>query len=249
MNTFFIWIISIVVVVVLIFVGVQIVGRQADDGVPSISSIEIDSPDLIVHGENLAKVELRAIPTGTEIRESDHLTLGTATLLKVEEGTQVWIFPIPVEPVLATEIYAVGFDEENKRVGEVSLDQRGATAIHDALWGNQDQSPVPTGGTSREVALREGQSGAFGDFAIKLIDVTNDSRCPEGVTCIWAGEVVMTITFNSGGAVKSLSMSSTGQPEVFGGYAVKVIDVLPQKAQGMDVNTTNYTVRFLVTKI
>lgn len=31
------------------------------------------------------------------------------------------------------------------------------------------------------------------DKEIVLVKVTNDSRCPEGVTCIWAGEVIIEV--------------------------------------------------------
>ncbi|GHF95461.1 hypothetical protein GCM10017783_04210 [Deinococcus piscis] len=38
------------------------------------------------------------------------------------------------------------------------------------------------------VQLRPGELGTLGQARVALLSV-NDSRCPEGVACIWAGEV------------------------------------------------------------
>jgi hypothetical protein len=46
--------------------------------------------------------------------------------------------------------------------------------------------------------LKLGEEIVFDDFSVKFIKVISDSRCPESVTCIWAGEaeVLLGITFN-----------------------------------------------------
>ena len=43
----------------------------------------------------------------------------------------------------------------------------------------------------QEVELKIGQIASIQgeQFKVKFIEVTNDSRCPEGATCIWQGEV------------------------------------------------------------
>jgi hypothetical protein len=91
----------------LVYVGMN---RQGGGytGEPTITAMEIDKPDFIFHGSNLSRVEVRAIPTGTEIPEVDRMFLGNATLLRQEQGEQVWIFPIPKEPLSVTEFVAVG---------------------------------------------------------------------------------------------------------------------------------------------
>ncbi len=47
----------------------------------------------------------------------------------------------------------------------------------------EDQNTPPT-----LVKIKMGQATPFGDKMVKLKKVTNDSRCPEGTQCIWAGE-------------------------------------------------------------
>lgn len=41
--------------------------------------------------------------------------------------------------------------------------------------------------------LRMGSLTPFDDMMVKLKDVTNDSRCPKGTQCIWAGEVSIVV--------------------------------------------------------
>src|SRR5713101_6961071 len=53
-----------------------------------------------------------------------------ANLSKVE----VWVFPIPSDPLSATEIFATGFDATGKSVSIKSLPYRGASQIYDVLW-------------------------------------------------------------------------------------------------------------------
>ena len=41
--------------------------------------------------------------------------------------------------------------------------------------------------------LQLGKSLNFNDVEIKFVEVLQDSRCPKGATCIWAGEVVVLV--------------------------------------------------------
>lgn len=41
--------------------------------------------------------------------------------------------------------------------------------------------------------LQFGKSAVFNDITIKFVELVNDSRCPKGVNCVWAGEVVILV--------------------------------------------------------
>jgi len=49
--------------------------------------------------------------------------------------------------------------------------------------------------------LKVGKDIRFGDMCIKFIRVTEDSRCPQGVDCMWAGEVKALIGFYENGTL------------------------------------------------
>lgn len=48
------------------------------------------------------------------------------------------------------------------------------------------------------ITLRVGEEGVFRHLAIKPIEIVDDSRCPEDVTCIWAGTMKVRVLISSG---------------------------------------------------
>ena len=99
-----------------------------------IRSIVVKRPNIVVHGANLSKVEVWAVPTGTGITPDEYTLLGTANHRNAAGEDEVWVFPIPSDPLSATEIFATGFDATGKSVSIKSLPYRGASQIYDVLW-------------------------------------------------------------------------------------------------------------------
>jgi hypothetical protein len=107
-----------------------------------LTSFEIVKPNLEARGENLSKVEIWAIPTGTEITAANYFLLGNATLRLATSSPngQIWDFSIPQNPVLATEIFARGYDSQGNQIEDESLPISGATDIYNSLWAPQSNS-------------------------------------------------------------------------------------------------------------
>jgi len=64
------------------------------------------------------------------------------------------------------------------------------------------------------------------DITISFNRVISDSRCPIGVECVWAGEVIGEFRYTKGSY--SVIFNATNGYSVFvDGYSVKLIDVLP----------------------
>ena len=86
-------------------------------------------------------------------------------------------------------------------------------------------------------------------FYLKLKSIPSDSRCPENVTCVWAGEVTVimevyndeqfleekTVTFNSKYTEENNLWFSKYYPNT-----IKSISVLPYPEAGVDVNAKEY---------
>ncbi|MDN5327324.1 MAG: hypothetical protein PWP41_2020 [Moorella sp. (in: firmicutes)] len=108
-------------------------GSGEETPAAGITSFTIARPDLVVKGQNLARVEIWAVPTGTGITEKDYQLLGQAGKKSEDNGHQVWTFPIPQKTILATEIFARGFDARGHEVGRVSLPVTGVTDLNKAL--------------------------------------------------------------------------------------------------------------------
>lgn len=48
------------------------------------------------------------------------------------------------------------------------------------------------------------------DLEIRFVEVSEDSRCPKDVTCIWAGRVTAVVEISRGGPSEQLSLSQPG---------------------------------------
>jgi hypothetical protein len=108
-----------------------------------IRSTGVKRPNIVVRGENLSKVEVWAVPTGTGITPDEYTLLGTAIRRNAAGQNEVWLFPIPLGPLSATAIFAKGFDADGKLVGTKSLPYQDATQIYAALWGDRPSESPP----------------------------------------------------------------------------------------------------------
>jgi len=114
-----------------------------------LTSFDVQKPNLTALGRNLSKVEIWLIPAGTGITEEYYSLLGSASLASASGENQVWIFPIPENPMLATGIFARGFDLQGNKVGDEFLPYTGATDIYNALWGPESPEAITIWDNSR----------------------------------------------------------------------------------------------------
>lgn len=83
-------------------------------------------------------------------------------------------------------------------------------------------------------------------------EVVSDSRCPEGVTCVWAGEVTVAVSLYKGKKLMQdeiITLSPMHRKETFDWFAkympadkrkIKSITVLPYPKQGVKTNPKDY---------
>jgi hypothetical protein len=106
-----------------------------------VRSIEVQRPNVVIRGAYLDKVEVWAVPSGTGITPSEYVLLGNAKRRNPAGFEEIWLFPIPPcatdTRLLATEVFAKGFDAKGSLVGKKSLPYAGASAVLDALCGAQ----------------------------------------------------------------------------------------------------------------
>ena len=107
---------------------------------------------------------------------------------------------------------------------------------------------------SEEFSLNIGQTVriASEDLEIEFIDVTEDSRCPKGVTCIWAGEVTAKVAINTGNSLDELLLT---EPGLSSGKATAVYQkyrlayhVEPYPEQGITIAQDQYRLLIMVSK-
>jgi len=105
---------------------------------------------------------------------------------------------------------------------------------------------------NQEFRLPVGQTATINgeDLSIMFKEVTNDSRCPTGVTCIWAGEAKCQTEVKFKGNSSSLILTISGSsntPTVFESYTfTSNVEPYPKAEQTIDKNS--YVLILKVTK-
>jgi hypothetical protein len=220
-----------------------------------LSDIQIQKPSIVVHGENLASVEIWGIPTGNGITEN--YLIANVTLQSTDaKGVQTWTAQIPKDPLLVTEIFARAYDRKKGLIGNLSLPYLGAAALHDALWGANATSTEPqpplggtTAGTSTNMTLTAGDTETFQNMSVTFNSFVQDSRCPIDVQCFWAGNVTVNVTIKSNGEQITRGLTSDVAPFQFGGYAISIVDIQPPKESKLQIPKNAYQITFHVESV
>lgn len=228
---------AVIIVILAIVLGVWAYKSGSNQSSASLTAFRLEKPNFVAEGTNLSKVEVWAVPTGTNVTEDQYQKLGEATLTNTgSTSTQRWVFQIPREAVLATDIIAKGFNMKGASVGTLSLSidgstTTGATSLYNAIWaaGQSGQSTIKLGGKI-----------TVGSISVTPVSVTEDSRCPTGVQCIQAGRVVVqTRIRNSNGAEQIVNLS-TDKTVAYKSYLISLVKVTPNPTAGHRIQAQEY---------
>ncbi len=104
-----------------------------------------------------------------------------------------------------------------------------------------------------EFALAPAQAAVIDGAAMKIRfeDVTGDSRCPEGATCIWEGEASIPVKITYAGVVNDLALVQPGGGAAaeagFGSY-VLTFNLTPYPQAGQEIEPPDYRLHMKVTR-
>jgi uncharacterized lipoprotein YajG len=85
------------------------------------------------------------------------------------------------------------------------------------------------------------------DVTVRFVAVTEDSRCPREVTCVWQGEVKAQLVVQVA-QVESPVNILVGHDEVVGGYRVTLLRVEPGRVTDAPIAPQDYRVTLKVEK-
>jgi hypothetical protein len=105
-----------------------------------------------------------------------------------------------------------------------------------------------------EVKLRVTQEKTAPGTAIKIkfLSVVEDSRCPEGVNCIWAGVAKIKIQLRKTGKPAKEFELNTNQMDksiTFEGHQIKLVTLTPYPKSGSAINAAAYSATLTITKL
>lgn len=89
--------------------------------------------------------------------------------------------------------------------------------------------------TPQQISLRQGDhKRVAAHLTIRFLEVTEDSRCPEGTTCVWAGNAKVKLTLSAGSKrAKEFDLNSDLQPTSieYGGYRIAFVSLTRRPTQ------------------
>jgi len=101
-----------------------------------------------------------------------------------------------------------------------------------------------------EMKVGEEKTVAGADFTLLLASVPEDSRCPEGVNCIWAGTVGVELVFCGPKSERTARLNSASPPRTlkYRGRYIRIVNVGPRKVEGREIKPSDYVVTIEVSK-
>jgi hypothetical protein len=88
-----------------------------------------------------------------------------------------------------------------------------------------------------------GQIAAGNGLQVRPIKVIEDSRCPAGVNCVWAGRLTVRARMNGPGWTQ-IREFELGVPQAVDQYRVTLIAAEPQKQAGAEIDPRAYRFTF-----
>ncbi len=112
-------------------------------------------------------------------------------------------------------------------------------------------SGVAPASRTRSFDIRPGQTVSLRESGLRvtLLSVAEDSRCPEGVECVWAGNVRVVLRLAAGSArARRFNLNTaTRPPEInYRGRVLKILQVRPPKVEGRRIRPRDYRVKLEV---
>jgi hypothetical protein len=88
------------------------------------------------------------------------------------------------------------------------------------------------------------------NISLTLLNIVEDSRCPDGAVCVWPGQVkaLFNIRINEKQETFNLTLNSneTYSQKTFEGYSVRLVEVSPYPKLNKDINIDNYAATLII---
>ena len=111
---------------------------------------------------------------------------------------------------------------------------------------NSVTSVTPEIGEPFKIKLGESVMFQQEDLNIRFDELLEDSRCPEGATCFWAGNGRIVIQLNE--LKTELNTYLDPQDTTLSGYRLELKDLKPYPSLNKKINKEDYTVELLLMK-
>ena len=107
--------------------------------------------------------------------------------------------------------------------------------------------------TTDNVTVKAGQqkSAKRSKLKIKFVSVVEDSRCPIGVNCVWAGNAKIKVMVTSARGTETFEMNTGLGPKgnQYDGWAINLDSLTPLPRANVTTDPKSYQAKFTVTRL
>lgn len=96
--------------------------------------------------------------------------------------------------------------------------------------------------------LAIGEQRRVEKVTVALESLVEDSRCPDGVQCIWEGRTTFVVAMSAAGERVAGEVIWPGEPMVASGYTLELTAVQPPKTAPATIDAGQYRATFVVRK-
>ncbi len=113
--------------------------------------------------------------------------------------------------------------------------------------------PGSTGGAASSIQVQPNRQFDLGigqeariqgtPITVRFLRVSEDSRCPIDVNCVWAGDGTLKFSLSGAEVINNeTSLHTTLEPKLlyYGGYTIRLIDLKPSPRSGTKIPVTAY---------
>ncbi len=128
-----------------------------------------------------------------------------------------------------------------------------ACAGSGAAVGSNNSSGTKVVAIDQDFGLSQGETAAIdgGALTVNFVKVAEDSRCPTGVQCVWAGNGAASLTIAPSGASKfsvTLNTMLTPRTATASSYSVSLVGLEPYPKQGSTIPAASYIATLRITR-
>ena len=106
---------------------------------------------------------------------------------------------------------------------------------------------------AQKISVRVGKQtkASRSKLTVKFVSLVEDSRCPEGTNCVWAGNAKIKVLVSKGGESNTFEMNTNlgEKGNVFEGYAIYLTSLTPTPKANVRLNRNAYTATFSISRL
>ena len=102
-----------------------------------------------------------------------------------------------------------------------------------------------------EIQIHEQKTFSRSNLKIKFVSLIEDSRCPIGTNCVWAGNAKIKIEISRGKSSKTFELSTMLEPKsaTYKGFQIKLVSLTPVPGENIRINRNGYVAALAVSRL